>query len=131
MTPFHLLLLLLLLLKRSFSSSAAFLRSLPAVVVSLGVEVDRVVPLPFALGSALALLLGVQHHVGESHEHLCEDVWTEVNLRLDLNHQPVCQQNTLNLNADVCAFRWTANEPKYSDHRFSCQNILNLTYLEI
>lgn len=52
-------------------ASAALLPSLPAVAVSLGADVDRVLlPLPLPLGSVLALLLGPQHHVGEGHEHL-------------------------------------------------------------
>lgn len=51
--------------------SAAFLPSLPAVSVSLGVDVDRVLlPLSLPLRSVLALLLGPEHHVGEGHEHL-------------------------------------------------------------
>lgn len=51
--------------------SAAFLPSLPAVSVSLGVDVHRVLlPLSFPLRSVLALLLGPEHHVGEGHEHL-------------------------------------------------------------
>lgn len=53
-------------------ASAALLPSLPAVSVSLGVDVDRVLPLSFPLGSVLAQLLGPQHHVGEGHEHLDE-----------------------------------------------------------
>lgn len=52
-------------------ASAALLASLPAVSVSLGADVDRVLlPLSLPLGSVLALLLGPQHHVGEGHEHL-------------------------------------------------------------
>lgn len=51
--------------------SAAFLPSLPAVSVSLSVDVDRVfLSFSFPLGSVLALLLGPEHHVGEGHEHL-------------------------------------------------------------
>lgn len=51
--------------------SAALLASLPAVSVSLSVDVDGVLlPLSFPLGSVLALLLGPEHHVGEGHEHL-------------------------------------------------------------
>lgn len=51
--------------------SAALLPSLPAVSVSLSVDVDGVLlPLSFPLGSVLALLLGPEHHVGEGHEHL-------------------------------------------------------------
>lgn len=51
--------------------SAAFLAPLPAVSVSLGVDVHRVLlPLPLPLHSVLALLLGPEHHEGEGHEHL-------------------------------------------------------------
>lgn len=64
-------------------ASAALLPPLPAVSVSLGADVDRVLlPLPLPLRSVLALLLGPQHHVGEGHEHLndtmigeCVSVW--------------------------------------------------------
>lgn len=53
------------------SVSAAFLPFLPAVSVSLSVDVDRVLlPLSLPLGSVLTLLLGPEHHVGEGHEHL-------------------------------------------------------------
>lgn len=51
--------------------SAAFLPPLPAVSVSLGVDVHRVLlPLPLPLHSVLALLLCPEHHEGERHEHL-------------------------------------------------------------
>lgn len=54
--------------------SAALLPSLAAVAVPLRVHVDRVLlPLALALGSALALLLGPEHHVGERHEHLARN----------------------------------------------------------
>lgn len=65
----------------SVGLSAALLPSLPAVSVSLGVHVDRVLlPLSFPLGSVLALLLCPEHHVCEGHEHLrnaTEQVKTE------------------------------------------------------
>lgn len=58
-------------------ASAAFLPSLPAVSVPVGVDVDRVfLPLSLPLRTVLALLLGPQDHAGESHEHLSAETHT-------------------------------------------------------
>lgn len=66
-------------------ASAALPASLPAVSVSLGADVDRVlVPLSLPLSSVLALLLGPQHHVGEEHEHLEGQWWKRVTFRVQL-----------------------------------------------
>lgn len=89
--------------------SAALLRFLPAVSVSVGVDVHRVLTLSLCL--VLALLFGPQHHVGESHKHLDREKRREWCVTLLLGQK--CECNEPNV---ACSYKPTENEQQVISH---------------